>query len=166
MGRMTTVVSLLLTACSLGGCELSENREQISRYGVQLHELEDMGRSLHCGLEELGRESQLLWDSVAHNLQAQLPMDMPVEERKNMVEIRNAGLIRMFEAYPKLPPPVQQHVDKAEMRDQALASRMRALNDSLKQHDLAVSQFLENVRSQLPDSLPEWQGRLTIYSCD
>ena len=82
-----------------------------------------------------------------------IPNDLPPDERKNMIAIRNAGLIRMFEAYPKLPEPVRDRVDQAEMEDKEIALQMRIMNDSLRQFELEVEQFLQTVKMQLPDSV-------------
>lgn len=128
--------------------------------------LEESGVSLHCRLQQLGMQSRLLWDSLSHVLQQELPADIPARERKNMVEIRNAGLLRMFEAYPKLAPVVHDRVDQAEEEDQRLASRMRSLQDSLQQHEMSVGEFLEMVKEQQPQMLPQWQKRLTAYNCE
>lgn len=135
----------------------------LTENGTKLHR---RGQNFYCQLQALGRKSQTLWDEVATDLEKGIPEDLPEDERKNMIAIRNAGLIRMFEAYPKLPMEVKERVDRAETEDQQIAAEMRMLNDSLRLFDRRVEQFLEEVKNLQPDSLESWQKRLIVYNCE
>lgn len=163
---MLRTFSFLLPAIALfclWRCTSNSESETLAHRGAALQQ---RGQLFYCELQNLGMESKYLWDSVALALQAELPQNMPAKERKNMVDIRNAGLLRMFEAYDGLPAEVQDRIDRAEQEDQQLAGRMRALSDSLRQHDRALDQFLGTVKEQQPDSLQNWQKRLVFYPCN
>lgn len=162
----TTIYSLLLLATLyvVQSCSGTDPVDQLlDEQGQTLHQ---RGQGFYCELQALGRKSKVLWDVVAEDLEQGIPNDLPPDERKNMIAIRNAGLIRMFEAYPKLPEPVRDRVDQAEMEDKEIALQMRIMNDSLRQFELEVEQFLQTVKMQLPDSVENWQKRLIVYNCD
>lgn len=117
-------------------------------------------------MEELNRESAQLWDTVVQVMDEQLPPKMPADERANMLKVRNASLIRMFETYPTLPENVQKQVDEAEDRDEALAAQMKAQMDSIKHYEERVNRFLAEAAQIHPDSGKAWRGRFSKRDCN
>lgn len=158
----TSSVLLLIAQSLMMSCSADQEYQLMAEQGFQLHQ---QGQAFYCELQDLGRKSQVLWDKVGRELEESIPEDLPKVERKNMIAIRNAGLIRMFEAYPSLPQTVKDQVDQAETDDQEIAGQMRVLNDSLRQFDRKIEAFLETVRNVEPDSLENWQKRLVVYNC-
>lgn len=119
----------------------------------------------HCAMEQLNRESKQLWDTVVHVMDEQLPTSMPADERHNMLKVRNASLIRMFEVYPRLPDAVQNQVDEAEQKDRQLASRMKAQVDTIKHYENRIDDFINRVAASHPDSAKTWQLRFSVRDC-
>lgn len=97
--------ALLVASCA------NEPSEQWAQEGVRLQK---QLIEAHCAMEQLNGESKQLWDTVVHVMDEQLPATMAADERRNMLKVRNASLIRMFEVYPRLPDGVQHQVDEAE----------------------------------------------------
>lgn len=161
---------LLIPFCCLGSmifwsCS-PKNRPNVQELHAQFRELQQKGRDLYCELEKLGMESRILWDSVAYQLEKSIPAEVPEEERQNMIAVRNAGLIRMFEAYPKLPPATQSNLEQAEQQDQEIAARMRRLNENIRKHDHQITSFLGSVQKNGIDSLRSWKKQMIDYKCD
>lgn len=155
---------ILMALFSLSACNTAD--QTVQEMDERRGKLHQRGQTFYCELQALGRKSRQLWDTVARDLEAVIPEDLPKDERKNIIAIRNAGLIRMFEAYPRLPQEVKDRVDLAETEDQDIARQMRMMNDSLRHYDLKVDSFLREAKTLVPDSLESWQKRLIVYNCD
>ncbi|MCB0569532.1 MAG: hypothetical protein KDC66_07210 [Phaeodactylibacter sp.] len=147
---------LLGYGCEPDASEIS--REARALYGEAQH--------LHCRLQALHEESVQLWDTVAARLSATLPADMPPDERRNMVAVRNTGLIQMFEVYPTLDTAVHRLVENAGHRDAGLAAQMRAVKDRLDTNEALVRSLLSRMEDRHPSLLPEWKARFDEVHCE
>lgn len=144
------------------GCQRAERHTVLSE---EVKQLEQGAGTLQCTLQRLGTESQALWDRVAGQLAQELPEELPEAERKNMIAVRNANLLRMFQTYPTLPAHLQAQVDEAEAEDQAIAERMKAVKDSLSVFEQRINALLTRASEQQPDSLKVWQQRMSEFEC-
>lgn len=108
-------------------------------------------RTLYCEMDMLKRQSDSLWNDLAVRLDRDLPPDMKPDERRNMINIKNAGLIRMFEVFPSLDSSIHSLVENAEKMDQALASQMRANMEANHINEAALNQVLEDLEKGNPD---------------
>lgn len=120
---------------------------------------------MNCRLQQLGTRSTVLWDSVTVSLKAVLPPEMPPEEKRNMLAVRSAGLIRMFQVYPTLDSSVHQVVDQAEQTDQVLASQLRMTHDSLKALNAQAQELLSRIEREDPEAYPLWRSRFSTNNC-
>lgn len=87
---------------------------------------------LECQQVKLKEEMSILWDSVAIVLEDHLPESMPHQERSNMISVRNAGMIRMFESYDSLGTGIQSMIDVVENQDQKAVSEFALMQEELK----------------------------------
>jgi uncharacterized protein YdcH (DUF465 family) len=94
--------------------------------------LAERSRLIECKMEALQAESEKLWDKTNEELAKALPKDIEAYEKKNMLKVRNADLIRMFETYNNLDKPIKAKVDLAEKMDFAMADSMRVLQQKQK----------------------------------
>ncbi len=147
---------LFATSC------VNEPSVQLAQEGVRLQK--QLIRA-HCAMEQLNRESKKLWDTVVYAMNEQLPATMPADERRNMLKVRSASLIRMFEVYPRLPDKVQNQVDEAERKDRQLAARMKAQVDTIKFYENRINDFMKQVAVLHPDSVKIWQMRFSARNC-
>lgn len=118
-------------------------------------------RELACLRQELRAELDRLWMTVSDSLDARLPRDMGVDERRNMIAIRNADLIRMFEVYPSLDSSIHQLVDWAEEQDVRLAAKIRQWQDQQQAHESEVQAFLLRIEER--DALVSRQWRDSLH---
>lgn len=149
--KRNVVILLLMSACN----PVETNTEvQVEGFAIQERLV-----SSKCAMEQLSRQTELLWDSLEKNLATVLPTTMPQEERENMLKVRNASLIRMFEAYPGLPGSVKDQVSLAEEGDKNLAALMKSQMDSIKKYEGQAVSFLHKLGETSPDSVRIWQER-------
>jgi hypothetical protein len=123
-------------------------------------------RSWHCRLEEINQQSKLMWDSVAQAMDAQLPADMPADERHNMLAVRNTSLIQMFMVYPQLDAAVRQLVETAGTRDVELGMMLRAAQDSLERCDSLSQSMLIDMAKTDPKALAHWKSAFANVRCE
>ncbi|MBK8505793.1 MAG: hypothetical protein IPL46_28505 [Saprospiraceae bacterium] len=93
-------------------------------------------RDLACQLSRLEDSVETHWTSLNALLENHLPKDMPLEERRNMLAVKNAPLIRMFERYNNLTVEVKDAVDDAEQYDFQSALQVTQIRDEIKQLEL------------------------------
>ena len=54
-------------------------------------------KELRCSLAAMKDSISMQWDQINLLLENNMPAEMPGEERANMLKVRNANLIRMFQ---------------------------------------------------------------------
>ncbi len=121
---------------------------------------------LDCGIREIGNATEALWDSVSSALEAKLPENMPPDERRNMIAVRNTGLIRMFEVYPTLDSATRNLIETAGERDQALAGRIRDIRSAQKENELATHTLLAQMEETGYDKVAAWKKQFARARCD
>lgn len=119
----------------------------------------------HCKMEALQEQSAQLWDLLVSELSASLPANMPADERRNMLQVRNAELIRMFQVFPRLPESVRLAVERAEQKDQALAAQMKEEMRRIDGYEAKAFAFLQEVEFHSADSAAVWQERFSTLPC-
>ncbi len=130
----------------MGSCAEQTAPGELQQLAAQFH-------LLHCEQADLEIKVTALWDNVAQQLNAQLPQDMPAQEKHNMVSVRNAPLIRMFETYPGLDHSIQNMVDQAEMEDKKVVERLNEIKG--KQHVLEQQrmELFGQIEKEQPEKL-------------
>ncbi|HMQ50065.1 MAG TPA: hypothetical protein PKA00_21715 [Saprospiraceae bacterium] len=155
----------LFVALSLGtfcACNSSDAAAAIDAEG---QELRTAACRYRCQMDELHQASKVLWDSVTLHLSNTLPSDMPADERKNMVAVRNTALIQMFEIYPTLDSSIQQAVENAGLRDVEIAQQMRTLKDSLDTNEAGIQAFMGKLEANSPEQAAAWRNKLVQVTC-
>lgn len=114
-------------------------------------------QELACQEQLLAAMSQSLWDSVTQELATQLPTDMPAQERNNMLAVRNANLIQMFEVYNELPVPLKNLVQEAGQEDTRIAYQVRQLKTQIDSLQYSTDQFLSALEQRNRPAFRDWQ---------
>jgi len=89
-------------------------------------------REIECKIEKLDAQAEKMWDNTNRALEKALPKSVGDYEKENMLKVRNADLIRMFESYESLDSPIKAKVDLTEKMDFAIADSMRILQQNQK----------------------------------
>jgi len=133
------------------GCQNNSSNEHIMEWA-------EASRKIDCQMDNLEETSSEMWDKTNRELEKALPIDIPEFEKSNMLKVRNADLLRMFETYQEMEGPIKAKVDLTEKMDFALADSMRVLQQ--KQQNLSDSIRLalmeiaaENTRTKLQEKI-------------
>ncbi|MCB9316484.1 MAG: hypothetical protein H6569_10125 [Lewinellaceae bacterium] len=108
---MKIFLSFVTVLVLLGGCS------QTGTFETELMQLGYQEKTILCTLEVLHSRISNEWDGINALLEANLPPDMPKEEKFNMLNVRNANLIRMFESFQTIDPEIKQALDTVEQAD-------------------------------------------------
>jgi len=103
-------------------------------------------KELNCLLESMKDSISTEWDNTNYVLQANMPSDMPEEEKANMLKVRNAELIRMFQSYNEMATDVHAAVDNTEQFDKAIAARIVALKQEIHTAQSKTLSILQEIR--------------------
>ena len=81
-----------------------------------------------CSIEEITEYVDHSWSKSIEKLGAYLPDRLPDQERKNILKLKNADLIRMFESYDEFDAEGHALVDSMEQLDITWADSLRNLS--------------------------------------
>jgi hypothetical protein len=137
MQSLKIILSITLTLVVFLACR--------SRTSEQLEVLALKHRDLACQLSRLQDSVQSHWTSLNVLLENHLPKEMPVEERRNILSVKNAPLIRMFESYSNLTVEVKDAVDAAEQYDFQSARQVTRIRDEIKQLEWQRMQIIGQI---------------------
>ncbi|MCB0629394.1 MAG: hypothetical protein R2824_24535 [Saprospiraceae bacterium] len=135
------------------------------------HQLWDCATEEHrilCHRQALARETDAVWDRVVGQLDQQLPADMPNDEKRNMLAVRNANLIRMFEVYQFLNDSIKQTVDQAAQADRQIVTTLNGLQsqlEALEQKKRALFLQIEQSSVDLPAYKAQYEA-LVSGACE
>lgn len=71
------------------------------------------------------------WDQINLLLENNMPAEMPGEERANMLKVRNANLIRMFQSFEQMDEGVKVALQATEQMDQEMAQSITAMKKTI-----------------------------------
>lgn len=142
LGHML-LMSLLLTVLFISCEDNSEQSELMASF--------DKEKELRCQLESLKSEILQEWDGAVDMLDRNLPLSTPKNERENILSVKNANLIRMFQSYDNFPDSIKIEIDRVEQLDSKVAMQVRNLNIKL-QSIKTTQDSLFNVLSNLKKS--------------
>ncbi len=97
-----------------------------------LAELSQQELLLNCRLSGIRDSISGQWDQVNQMLDEKLPPDMPAKEKANMLKVRNANLIRMFQSYEGLDQELKSTLEFTENMDLDLTRQITALKQELE----------------------------------
>ncbi len=132
------LLSLLTVACS------SPTNQQDNLYAVGLLQKRD---SLELIQTTLKFKLDSMWSYANDQLAAMLPNDMPEQERANMLALRNAPLIKMFEVYETLPVSVHEVIDSAYYYDKRIVAQLEKIVIQKSENESKIENFLIELNS-------------------
>ena len=115
-----SVNTLICVVCLLySGCTPVHKEEVVIRAHA------DNLQVLMTRMDSLVSVTESLWQDVTYTLESELPESMAADERRNMLLVKNADLIRMFQAFSSLDTALQKKVMLAGEKDKTLAAEIR-----------------------------------------
>lgn len=141
---------ILFIGISIMSCS-SANRQEL-----QLLDLAHKEADLKCNLSEMKEQITEAWDEINQLLEEKLPEEMPAEEKRNMLNVRNASLIRMFQSYADVDENIKKELDKTEKMDMKMSKEIVKLNQEMEK--------IETLKLGLLNKLEEAKGEQGIAS--
>lgn len=145
---MKTILPLLPALILLGSC--TNNRD----YKTELLQLGRQEKTIRCNLDNLHARISREWDGINALLETTLPPGMPAEEKSNMLKVRNADLIRMFESFQAIDPAVKQALAAVEEADMAMRNQILDLK--------AQAQHVESQKMALFEKINRTDGTTAL----
>lgn len=105
----------------LTGCHWTQDPKDMI---VKLSEKE---KELNCQLASMKNSITREWDNINNLLEASLPEEMPEDERNNILAVRNANLIRMFQSFENIDDSIKMALKITEQKDMEMSKRLQAL---------------------------------------
>ncbi len=112
-------------------------------------------KAIRCEMQGLEYKATSLWDSVSLVLDQSLPNNMPVDERRNMLKVRNTSLIQMFMAYDSLEQPIQTLVENAGKEDEIIAGQMRQKMQHYRSLETKIDSIIRHLQITEPNHIPQ-----------
>lgn len=141
------VASLLLSACSSKELPLKPEGEALL-IGI---------KQISCTQKRYQHTIDSLWDVVSTRLDRVLPDTMPHGRRENMINIRNADLLKQFKIfYTTLDTTSLNLIRRSGKVDSLIAHQMVELKVQQETHDQRVSTFLIKIEKQNPQAAKQW----------
>ncbi|MBK8634487.1 MAG: hypothetical protein IPN72_13350 [Saprospiraceae bacterium] len=108
----------------LTGCQTKDFANQIMAISEAEH-------NIKCELEVMKKEINKEWDTMNESLDDHLPADMAEQEKVNMLKVRNANLIRMFNTFKTLDSEIKDQLRSVEKKDSMMAIEINLLKEKL-----------------------------------
>ncbi|TXF90750.1 hypothetical protein FUA23_04740 [Neolewinella aurantiaca] len=118
---------------------------------MALIQLFDEEKELLCDLKAMKQDITAKWDKVNMVLEENLPESMPAAEKANMLKVRNASLIRMFESFEEVSSGIKQLLDETEAYDDEMASKVVTMKKE--------KQRIEDEKMALFDEIKRTKGK-------
>lgn len=133
------------------GCQSNSDNERIIEWA-------EASRKIDCQMDGLEKTSSKMWDKTNRELEKALPMDILEYEKSNMLKVRNAELLRMFETYQEMEGPIKAKVDLTEKMDFAMADSMRVLQQKQRDYSDSIRTALmeieaDNTKTKLQEKI-------------
>lgn len=142
---MKSLTLLLVILVWFSGCK---NQDQLELISILNEE-----RSIFCQLTMMKESIATDWDQMNMLLEQSLSPDMPVAEKTNILKVRNASLIRMFESFKEVDTAVQMALLSLEEKDRKMVEKIvelkAQLSDLSKRKNVLLKKMGENSMSEL-----------------
>ena len=124
-------------------------------------------RENQCTIKKISQYVDDSWTKSINKLGEYLPDRLPDQERKNILSLKNADLIRMFESYEEFDREGQALVDSMEKLDIIWADSLRNLSIENQQLEMKIDSlmsFIENPSDA--QRLNQEIEEIRSYPCD
>lgn len=144
----TRFICLLLIACLSWQCSGVSQGDELSS------SLMKSKSALLCQLQQLNSRNEALWQETTDFLIANLPKDIPDNEREGMIGIKNAHIFKMYKSYPTLPDSIKTRMKVVGLKDLATTDTLKTLSIQLDSiHTALTERWAELEKNNSPTVL-------------
>ncbi|MBK8504988.1 MAG: hypothetical protein IPL46_23905 [Saprospiraceae bacterium] len=133
-GSRCKTIYFATLVCLLVSCNISHEEE-----ASILHTIDQLD-SLNLEMDGLKSANDNMWNQVSQSIEKALPADLPAAEKRNLLAVKNADLIQMFQVYDSLGDPIKNQVMEAGKSDQQTAGKMREIMSRVDELNKTLTQ--------------------------
>ena len=127
-------------------------------------------KEIHCELASLKDSITHEWDEMNALLEKNLSSNMPAEEKNNMLKVRNAGLIRMFESFDEVDEAVKRALSEVEQKDREITARivdLKKKSQKIESQKMALFEIMSQLEGEeAVRNYKEMYGRSLKEDCE
>ncbi len=153
--KLERIACLLLVMFLIIGCQQAPGPE----FRESFFSLAQEQGSVQCELSAMRDSISAKWDQMGQTLMEDLPEEMPETEKTNMIAVRNADLIRMFQSYEQLDYQIKMQLEEVEKEDSMMVIQIRALSQKLKELERSRMDKMNILQQAFPDETERWAMR-------
>lgn len=123
----------------------------------ELKALAEQEKEIHCALAVLEDSVTGVWDQYNETLSTSFPSTSSDYIKEKMLEVRNSGLLRMFQTFDSLDQPAKTHLVEVEALDASIVKDMKKLEDDLNQLEEKKIQLFVDLEANSESDWKAWR---------
>ncbi|MCB0687958.1 MAG: hypothetical protein KDC53_15585 [Saprospiraceae bacterium] len=108
---------------------------------------------LNCALKNLRDSIDREWTFFIYKLSNNLPSNMTDDERRNMLQLKNGPLIRMFESFANLDTTIKRSLAEMEHKDLLMTASISRVRSELNSVEEARRKIMSRIASEEPKKI-------------
>jgi hypothetical protein len=114
-------------------------------------------KEIHCSLKVLEDSVTRVWDQYNETLATSFPNTSSDYIKEKMLEVRNSGLLRMFQTFDSLDQRAKYKLVEVEEMDASIVTDMKKLEDDLNQLEQKKIQLFVDLEANSESAWKEWR---------
>ena len=143
-GSSTKTIYLFSLVALVASCHIRHAEEDTIFKTVASLEM------LSHNMDSLKSVNDSIWNQVSRAIEKTVPADLPPAEKRNLLAVKNADLIQMFEVYDSFDDPLKSQVMEAGKSDQKIAQEMRSIMTRVDELNKILTQSLSALEKKDP----------------
>lgn len=142
-----------LVLVSLIGCKDSSSEVQ-----SEINTMVSKHAKLKCNLSAMEGSLENTWTDMNVLLAQELPKDMPIDEKNNMLAVKNGSLIRMFESFEGLNDTIKKALNRVENEDLKMVTKIHEVKNMLSKLEDERMTLFAKIQNTHPEELEKWRN--------
>lgn len=142
-------LTIILLACN-------QDQEK-TKITDELKALAEQEKEIHCALAELEDSVTGVWDRYNETLSTSFPSTSSDYIKEKMLEVRNSGLLRMFQTFDSLDQRAKTQLVEVETLDASVVKDMKKLEKDLNQLEEKKVQLFVDLEANSESDWKAWR---------
>lgn len=142
-------LTIILLACN-------QDQEK-TKITDELKALAEQEKEIHCALIELEDSVTGVWDRYNETLSTSFPSTSSDYIKEKMLEVRNSGLLRMFQTFDSLDQRAKTQLVEVETLDASVVKDMKKLEKDLNQLEEKKVQLFVDLEANSESDWKAWR---------
>lgn len=155
MDKLLPYIALIAAlSITLFACKQDQEKTKITD---ELKTLAAQEKEIHCALTVLEDSVTGVWDQYNETLATSFPNTSSDYIKEKMLEVRNSGLLRMFQTFDSLDQRAKTQLLEVEEMDASIVTDMKKLEDDLNQLEEKKIQLFVDLEVNSESDWKEWR---------